>query len=75
MFQRMKLWWQELYEDDIREAEEDELQHNNEILKKYAGKCPVCGTELAIGVAEYTVGRTCHKCGYHDFSFLYPELF
>lgn len=75
MYQRMRLWWQDPTDEEL-EAEqiEEEFQEYMRILHEHKGDCPTCGTPLAIGVGDYTVGRTCDNCHYHDFSFLYPEI-
>ena len=81
MFARMRLWWQELgHEIELVAAEEasraweEEQRREAEMRAEHAGTCPMCGTALDIGVTERTVGRTCPKCGYHDFSYLYQEV-
>lgn len=80
MFQRMKLWWQDLWDEEQARCAEEEYEEYMEaqreierIRKERAGNCPECGTELVIGVTDYTVGRTCTNCHYHDFSFIHPE--
>lgn len=75
MYQRMRLYWQDPTDEEL-EAEwiEEEFREHMRLLHKYAGNCPLCGTALSIGVGDYTAGRTCDNCGYHDFSFLHPEI-
>lgn len=36
------------------------------IQVSYSGPCPKCFAPLEIGVADWTVGRTCENCGFHD---------
>ncbi len=59
---------------EIEETERNERERIEETKRIYSGFCPLCQAKLEVGVAEWSVGRTCPHCGYHDYSLLYGDL-
>lgn len=59
---------------ELEDEEREERERVEEIKQRYSGFCPVCQVKLEVGVADWSVGRTCPKCGYHDYRQLYGEL-
>lgn len=52
----------------------DERTRVRQLQTQYAGNCPQCQSRLEVGVADYSIGRTCPVCGYHDVTFLEQEV-